>query len=165
MGKLRVAITAAGSGIGRAIAESYLATGAQVYVCDVNESALESFLDANPTAVAMKADVANPGEVDEFFDRIASDGPTLDILINNAGISGPTGPLETLEIEDWQQTINVDLNSMFYCSTYWSADTRPPSGSAMAPHDMGEKVCVPRPTPVFCCLPVLITRYSGALIA
>ena len=42
----------------------------------------------------------------------------LDILVNNAGIAGPTALCEDVDIEDWQRTINVDLNAQFYCAKY-----------------------------------------------
>lgn len=116
MSKLRVAISAGAAGIGRAVAEAFIADGAKVYVCDIDEQALADFRNCFPDAVAVRADVSDPVEVDLFFDRIEQDGQTLDVMVNNAGIAGPTGLLESLSIEDWQTTIDVDLNSIFYCS-------------------------------------------------
>lgn len=116
MTALTVAISAGASGIGRALAESFLAMGSKVFVCDVDEAALASFRRAYPEAVSRRADVGIPGDVDQFFDHIAALTPGLDILINNAGIAGPTGRLEEIGIEDWQRTVDVDLNGAFYCT-------------------------------------------------
>ncbi|MEM8936294.1 MAG: SDR family oxidoreductase [Pseudomonadota bacterium] len=114
--KKRVAISAGAGGIGRVIAEAFLEGGADVYVCDVDESAVTEFKGRNPYATAVTADAGNPNDVDQFFDHIAADGRGLDVLVNNAGIAGPTSPLEDISVEDWTNTINVDLNSAFYFS-------------------------------------------------
>lgn len=113
---MRVAISAGASGIGKAIASSFARQGAQVYVCDVDPAAVAWSNENLPGVVAVEADVADPASVDDFFDRIAADGNTLDILVNNAGIAGPTGPIETLDVDDWRKTIDIDLNSFFYCA-------------------------------------------------
>ncbi|MGB3471006.1 MAG: SDR family oxidoreductase [Erythrobacter sp.] len=110
----RVAISAGASGIGRAIAEAYLAVGDTVYVSDIDEAALASLSDAHPRAVAFNADAGEPDQVGEFFMRIARDEPLLDVLVNNAGIAGPTARLEDIAVTDWVRTINIDLNSAFY---------------------------------------------------
>lgn len=113
---MRVAISAGASGIGRAVAESFVRDGAQVYLCDIDEAALAECRETLPQAIAIAADVADPASVDAFFDRIAADGEKLDLLVNNAGIAGPTGRIETLNVDDWRKTIEVDLNSFFFCA-------------------------------------------------
>lgn len=110
----RVAISAGASGIGRAIAEAFLAAGDTVYVSDIDDAALARLSEAHPRAVALKADAGKPDEVGEFFARIARDDPTLDVLVNNAGIAGPTARLEDIAVADWVHTVNIDLNSAFY---------------------------------------------------
>jgi NAD(P)-dependent dehydrogenase (short-subunit alcohol dehydrogenase family) len=114
--RLRVAISAGANGIGRAIAEHFIRADADVAICDVDDVALRAFRQAHPDATVMRADVGNPAEVDAFFDGIGSKGQHLDILVNNAGIAGPTARLEDISVEDWQDTINIDLNSYFYCA-------------------------------------------------
>lgn len=116
MDQFRVAITAGASGIGRALAQAFLRDHAVVYICDADETALADFCVANPAAVATRADVSVPGDVDRWFERIAADGPVLDVLINNAGIAGPTARLEEIATEDWMRTIDVDLNGVFFCT-------------------------------------------------
>lgn len=119
MASQTVVISAAATGIGRAVAASFVANGAKVYVCDRDAEAVERFRADHPEAQATVADVSNPDAVADFFDQVRADlrrrGETgLDVLINNAGIAGPTGPMESLSIESWRETIEVDLNSVFY---------------------------------------------------
>lgn len=114
-----VVISAAASGIGLAVAEAFLASGAHVYVLDCDEAAVADFRVRHPDALSVVADVANPDAVSAFFEQVRSDlrrrgEAGLDVLINNAGIAGPTGPMETLSIPAWRETIEVDLNSVFY---------------------------------------------------
>lgn len=112
----RIAISAGASGIGRAIAQAYLEAGDRVYVCDIDETGLASLTQEYPNAVAVRANAGNPRDVETFFERIAQDGPGLDVLVNNAGIAGPTARLEDISVEDWSETINIDLNGPFYFS-------------------------------------------------
>jgi len=66
---MRVIVTAGASGIGRAMAETFLSEGAQVAICDVDETALADFTAAYPDAIAVKASVAEPQQGDACFDR------------------------------------------------------------------------------------------------
>jgi len=113
---LRVVVTAGAAGIGRCIAEAFLASGARVFVCDVDDSALDGLARAAPSVGSCRADVSRPEEVHAFFATALQELGGLDVLVNNAGISGPTGPVEDLRIEDWDRTIAVDLSGMFYCT-------------------------------------------------
>lgn len=65
----RVIVTAAASGIGRAIAEAFLGAGARVHACDVDEERLAEFRAAFPEVGGTRADVADPQQVDTFFDE------------------------------------------------------------------------------------------------
>ncbi len=110
---LRVLVTAGGAGIGRAIAQTFLQHGARVQVCDVDEKALASL----PKEIFhLKADVANLSDVDKLFEETKKNLGGLDVLVNNAGISGPTAKVEDIRPEDWDRCIAVDLNGMFYCT-------------------------------------------------
>ena len=112
----RVLVTAAAAGIGRAIAESFLAAGAKVHLCDVDEAALAACLEALPDASGTLADVAEPAAVDRLFDDAEARLGGLDVLVNNAGISGPTAAVEAITPEDWQRTLAVNINGQFYCA-------------------------------------------------
>ena len=111
-----VVITAAASGIGRAIAEAFLAQGCRVFVCDINQSALEEFAAAHPQLKTYACDVSSPPDVDGFFDALAGELDAIDVFINNAGIGGPVANLEDVEPADWDRTVAIDLSSVFYCS-------------------------------------------------
>ena len=64
---MRVVVTAGASGIGRAVAERFLATGARVAICDVDAAAVADFSQAYPDAIAMVADVTDEAQMDAFF--------------------------------------------------------------------------------------------------
>jgi NAD(P)-dependent dehydrogenase (short-subunit alcohol dehydrogenase family) len=112
----RVVVTAGAAGIGRAIARAFADAGARVYVCDVDAKALDAFRAENRGIGACVADVSDPRAVDALFDAATADLGGLDVLVNNAGIAGPTAPVEEISIADWDRTIAVDLNGMFYCT-------------------------------------------------
>jgi NAD(P)-dependent dehydrogenase (short-subunit alcohol dehydrogenase family) len=60
--------------------------------------------------------VAEPKQVDELFDRIKEVLGGLDVLVNNAGIGGPTAAMEDISVEDWNRTMAVNMNGHFYCA-------------------------------------------------
>jgi NAD(P)-dependent dehydrogenase (short-subunit alcohol dehydrogenase family) len=111
----RVAVTAAGNGIGRAIAEMFLAAGARVHVCDLDGESLAAFREAAPELGTTLADVAEPDQVACLFDEAEAHLGGLDVLVNNAGIAGPTGPVEDCVPEEWRRTLAVGLDGTFYC--------------------------------------------------
>jgi NAD(P)-dependent dehydrogenase (short-subunit alcohol dehydrogenase family) len=113
---LRVLVTAGAAGIGRAFASTFFEAGAQVFVCDIDTAALSAFSAAHPQIGTTLADVAVPAQVDAMFDAAIAFLGGLDVLINNAGISGPTAKIEEISIADWDRTIAVDLSGMFYCT-------------------------------------------------
>jgi NAD(P)-dependent dehydrogenase (short-subunit alcohol dehydrogenase family) len=108
---LRVLVTAGASGIGLQIARTFFTHGARVQVCDVDEKALAA---APKEMFRARADVASLGDVDRLFEEVKKNLGGLDVLINNAGIAGPTAKVEDIRPEDWDRCIAVDLNGMFY---------------------------------------------------
>lgn len=113
---LRVLVTAGGAGIGRAIAKTFLEHGARVHVCDVDEKALEELKREAPSITQSVADVADVSQVEKLFAEAKSNLGGLDVLVNNAGIAGPTARVEDIEPKDWDRCIAVDLSGMFYCT-------------------------------------------------
>ncbi|PWC41696.1 SDR family oxidoreductase [Azospirillum sp. TSO22-1] len=111
----RVLVTAGAAGIGRAIADGFIAAGAKVHVCDIADDALADFREAHPEHRATRTDVAERAQVDGLFDAIEADWGALDILVNNAGIAGPTKPVEEISDAEWHRTIAVNLDSHFFC--------------------------------------------------
>ena len=111
----RVVITAAADGIGKATAMAFIDAGARVHICDVDADKLAAFQAQVPGLGMTRADVADPAQVDRLFDAAAASLGGLDVLVNNAGIAGPTGPIETMADDDWRRTIDVNINGHFYC--------------------------------------------------
>jgi NAD(P)-dependent dehydrogenase (short-subunit alcohol dehydrogenase family) len=109
-----VLISAGASGIGRAIAENFLARGARVHVCDISKKNIQSFLQANPGASATLADVSDDAQLEQVFADLLERHGGLDVLINNAGVSGPTAPVDEISLDQWQQTLGVCLNGAFF---------------------------------------------------
>ncbi len=112
----RILITAGAGGIGRAMTETFVKAGAKVHICDVVQSALEETARALTGVTATLCDVSDLKQVDQLFSDVESYLGGLDVLVNNAGIAGPTGKVEELSIEDWRRCIDIDLNGMFYCT-------------------------------------------------
>ncbi len=111
-----VVITGGATGIGRAIAERFLQEGFRVHVGDANPRAVEEFSATHRNASGSTTDIANVAQVDALFDEVQSRYGRLDVLVNNAGIAGPTAPVESISPADWDRTIAVDLNGWFYCT-------------------------------------------------
>ena len=111
----RVIITAAASGIGRTVAKTFLENDALVFICDISKERLEQCQAQLPGIEGFPADVSDPDQVDLFFEKAISFLGGLDVLVNNAGIAGPSGPVEDISPKNWDRTIAVNLNSQFYC--------------------------------------------------
>jgi NAD(P)-dependent dehydrogenase (short-subunit alcohol dehydrogenase family) len=111
----RVLVTAGASGIGRAIADLLNEAGAKVHICDVDQAALDGFRKNWPDTGATHADVANEAAVDQLFQEVQSRLGGLDVLVNNAGLAGPTGPVEELDPQEWRRCLEVGLTGQFLC--------------------------------------------------
>jgi NAD(P)-dependent dehydrogenase (short-subunit alcohol dehydrogenase family) len=111
LGGFRVAISAGANGIGKVIADSFAACGASVFVSDVDDRAL-----AGCGHRGMRADAGNPTDCEAFVDAAVSHLGGLDVLINNAGIAGPTALVEDVTPEELDATLRIDLASMFHCA-------------------------------------------------
>jgi NAD(P)-dependent dehydrogenase (short-subunit alcohol dehydrogenase family) len=113
---LRVLVTAGAGGIGLEIARAFVAEGARVHVCDVDDAALGALAASDPTLTASRADVADRGDVSRLFDEALARLGGLDCLVNNAGIAGPTGRVEEIHPEDWDRCLDVCITSQFNCA-------------------------------------------------
>jgi len=111
----RVLITAGAGGIGRVMTQTFVEAGAKVHICDVVQAALDETTKALGVTATL-CDVSNLEQVDRLFSDVRTHLGGLDVMVNNAGIAGPTGRVEEISIEDWQRCIEIDLNGMFYCT-------------------------------------------------
>jgi len=109
-----VLITGAASGIGRRTAERFLERGDEVHICDVSADLVGEFLEANPSATGSVADIGNRDDVERVFAELAQHHEHLDVLVNNAGIAGPSAPIDTHDEDGWDQCIQVNLSGTFY---------------------------------------------------
>jgi NAD(P)-dependent dehydrogenase (short-subunit alcohol dehydrogenase family) len=110
----RVVVTAAASGIGRAIAERFRTDGHQVHICDVDAGAMAVALRSMPGVRGTVCDVGEPSQVDAMCAEAIDWLGGADVLINNHGIAGPRGYLEDLDEVEWDRCIRVNLGGMFY---------------------------------------------------
>ena len=129
MNKRVVMISAGASGIGLAMAKAFMANDYAVHICDSSPAAVEQFQRDYPSATASVTDVSSVEQVDRLFDEIESRYGRLDVLINNAGIAGPTARVGDILPEEWDKTIAVDLNGVFYCTRRAAALLRDSKGS------------------------------------
>ena len=117
--KNRAAIITGGArGIGRAIAERFLASGAKVSLWDVDPAALEQASGelASPGAVhTVTVNLADFASVQAAAEATAVAFGKLDILVNNAGITGGNAKTWELNPDDWRRVMDVNLNGPFYC--------------------------------------------------
>ena len=109
----RVLITAGGSGIGLAIARAFAAEGTKVHICDINEDALRVVAKADPSITWSVCDVSDRSAVERMVKAATTELGGLDVLVNNAGISGPTAPVEQMDPDAWEAVLRVNLTGTF----------------------------------------------------
>jgi len=112
---LRVMISAGAGGIGLAIARAFVREGARVSVCDADPAAIAALACSDPALHTMACDVAQRGQVANWFGAALAELGGLDCLVANAGIAGPTGAIETIDPADWDRCLAVDLTGQFNC--------------------------------------------------
>ena len=113
---LRVLVTAGASGIGRVIAETFASAGARIHICDISPEALSECSETHPDWGVTNCDVSSESDVCRLFNEATNHLGALDVLVNNAGIAGPTGDIDELSSAEWNQTVNINLNGQFYCA-------------------------------------------------
>lgn len=115
---LRVVITAGAAGIGRSIADAFDTIGAKIHVCDISQEALDTCKKDHPDWGYTLCNVADKTQVKTLFKEAENHLGGLDVLVNNAGIAGPTGSVDSINPDEWDQTININLNGQFYATHY-----------------------------------------------
>ena len=115
--KDRTAIVTGGAqGFGLDIAKRFLESGAKVFIWDIDKKLLNSAVDEvkNPNLFHSVVDISNYQEVEKNVAEITSNS-NIDILINNAGITGPTGPLWEYDVDMWNKIVQINLMGTFNC--------------------------------------------------
>jgi NAD(P)-dependent dehydrogenase (short-subunit alcohol dehydrogenase family) len=109
-------VTGASAGIGRATAERFLSAGWNVALLARRREALEAMKDQWPNALALPTDVTDEPAVARAFAATAEAFGRIDVLFNNAGRFGPSGLIDEIALEAWQETLSVNLTGMFLCA-------------------------------------------------
>ena len=113
---LRVLVTGGATGIGWAIAVALQQQGARVHIADASAEKLKEALEQQPEMFGSVADVADAPQIDVVFDDLRYSLGGLDVLVNNAGIAGPTAAVEDILPEDWSRTLAVNITGQFLCA-------------------------------------------------
>ena len=109
----RVLVTAGASGIGREIARAFAAQGATVFVCDIDAKGLESLAQEIPGLGIKVCDISKREDIERMIACCVDVLGGLDVLVNNAGIAGPTAPVEEVEPEEWDKVVQINLTGTF----------------------------------------------------
>jgi NAD(P)-dependent dehydrogenase (short-subunit alcohol dehydrogenase family) len=109
----RVLITAGAGGIGRAIVNAFTAKGASVFVCDIDADGLAKLEADFPGVKTTVCDISSLTDIERMVALAAQTLGGLDVLVNNAGIAGPTAPVDELDPAEWAKVVQVNLNGTF----------------------------------------------------
>ena len=110
-------VTGAGTGIGKASAIALSKAGFKVALIGRRSGPIEDVAGAiGPDAIAISADVTQEIEVVRIFDTVVAEFGRVDVLFNNAGINIAPTPIDQLELEDWQQVVDINLTGSFLCA-------------------------------------------------
>jgi 3-oxoacyl-[acyl-carrier protein] reductase len=112
-------VTGAARGIGFAIADRLSRAGAHVVIADIDEestvAAVERLREGGAEAVEAVVDITNPDEVGAMVERAIDAFGKLDVLVNNAGITGRDASFSKITDEDWERVLELNLTATFYC--------------------------------------------------
>ena len=108
-----VLITAGATGIGLAMAKSFLARGDQVAIVDVDKQAIKKLQSDLPDITCFEADVTNESQIQAVFDDLTTRWNSLDVVCANAGTAGPAGAIEDISLSDWKSCLAVNLDGTF----------------------------------------------------
>ena len=148
----RVLVTAGADGIGLEITRAFAAAGAKVLVCDVQPESLDRLAKDLPDVHGCIADVSGEEAVASMFELVDQKLGGLDVLVNNAGVAGPTGGIETLSLADWERTWRSTSRVSFCafgrpCRVCAKAATRRSSTWRQPPVISGCRDALPIPLP------------------
>jgi NAD(P)-dependent dehydrogenase (short-subunit alcohol dehydrogenase family) len=113
-------VTGANQGLGRAIAEQFVKEGAHVAICardgallETVRRQLEELANSGQRVLAYAGDVSSREQMQELFRRTEQEIGLVDVLVNNAGVYGPKGPSESVDLEEWGRALEINLLGTF----------------------------------------------------
>ncbi|MDI3329460.1 MAG: SDR family oxidoreductase [Micrococcus sp.] len=109
----KVLITAGAGGIGFATATAFATEGHRVHIADINAEAVTAAVASHQNITGSVTDVSRPEAVEALFHDVAAELGGLDVLVNMAGIGGPTAPAHKLPLEDWNAVVGINLTGTF----------------------------------------------------
>ena len=109
----KVLITAAASGIGLEIARAFSAAGAAVFITDINEQTIDAAKTEIPGLFATLCNNGKRSDIERMVPAAVAALGGLDVLVNNAGIAGPTAPVAEMDPDKWEEVMTVDLVGTF----------------------------------------------------
>jgi NAD(P)-dependent dehydrogenase (short-subunit alcohol dehydrogenase family) len=136
-----ILITGASSGIGRATAELFLEQGWRVGLIARRADRLAEIADAHPNAVALPADVTDAAAMRTAFNTFGH----IDVLFNNAGLFGVSGPIDEIPLEVWTEVMQVNINGMFIAAQLAFEQMRKQAGGGRIINNGSLSAYVPRP--------------------
>ena len=106
-----IAITGVSEGLGKVLCKEYLNNGAKVFACARNIDKISQYFKdyMGKNLLIIKADVSSESEIAQFFESGINFFGGLDVLVNNAGIYGPKGNIDDIDIDDWKYCLDVNL--------------------------------------------------------
>jgi len=143
----RVAVvTGAGSGLGRVAVRALLDAGYGVALAGRRPDALDVTADGHPDALAVPTDVADPAAVDALFAATVDRFGRVDLLFNNAGTFGPSGPPDEVDVQAFVDAVAVNLTGSFLCAraAFAAMRAQSPSGGRII-NNGSISAHVPRP--------------------
>ncbi len=136
-----ILITGASSGIGRATAELFLEQGWRVGLVARRADRLAEIADAHPNAVALPADVTDAAAMRAAFESFGH----IDVLFNNAGLFGVSGPIDEIPLEVWTEVMQVNINGMFIAAQLAFEQMRKQADGGRIINNGSLSAYVPRP--------------------
>ena len=109
----RVLVTAGASGIGREIVRAFVAQGAKVFVVDLNAAGLAELAKESDQIQTALCDMSSRSQIEAMVPAAVAALGGLDVLVNNAGISGPTAAVEDFDPDAWDSVMQVNVNGTF----------------------------------------------------
>jgi len=109
-------VTGAGSGIGRAVTDAFLGAGFRVALAGRNRDRLVTAAAGREGALPIAADVSVPADVDRLFSETVARWGRVDVLFNNAGVLGPIGMVDEIDLTGWEEAIAVNVTGAMLCA-------------------------------------------------